>query len=65
MDNSGIVTYFCKINNKNYIISENASINIYTVNGYIFSTIIECVNYIDKIALEEKNKYNLIFYMEI
>ena len=72
MEKSGIVTYVCKIDNKKYILTTTASENIYTVNGSTFSSIIECINYIDKVAFEKTNaklssihKSLSIFFMEI
>ena len=72
MEKSGIVTYLCKIDNKKYILTTIASENIYTAYGYTFSSIIDCINYIDKVAFENTSaklssmhKSRSLFCMEI
>jgi hypothetical protein len=52
--NSGTVIYFCRIDDKKYIISKEASVNEYFYREWKFTTIIDCINYIDEIALLHK-----------
>ena len=57
---SGTVIYFCRIDNRRYLISSRASVCEYEYYGYVFQNLIECVNYIDSVA-----RRNLDFMMEI
>ena len=60
MDKSGIVIYFCKIDNQKYLINSHASFNEYEYYGYKFANLLDCVNYIDDVA-----RHYLQFMMEI
>ena len=57
---SGTVIYFCKIDNRRYLISSRASVSEYEYYGYVFLNLIDCVNYIDSVA-----RSNFNFMMEI
>lgn len=60
IDKSGSVVYVCRIDGQRYLISMNAAAREYEYYDYVFSNMIDCINYIDSVA-----RRNLDFMMEI